>query len=386
MSTLKVTNLQHPSAASANVTLDSSGNAAFSGGITGVTSVNGGQLGARNLLINSAFNVWQRGNSFSAPANGTYTADRFAIAQTSAFLNVARDTDTPDGFSYSLKTTVNSATSSPAAGDLARIYYTSEAQDVTHLGYGSSAAKTTSLSFWVKSTVAADYTVFVYVDDPARSIVKGYTINSANTWQYITITIAGDTGGSGINSDNGAGITLEFNLVAGSNYNTAGSQDTWTNGAGVRASGQTANCAASGSTWQITGVQLEVGDTPTSYQHESYGTTIQKCLRYYWRATKSASNQVITTAIAYSSTVAVAPILFPVPMRSSPSFSISATSDFVYLGNNSSADPSQFQTDVVSVWSAQAYMIGSFTQGHAYLYRFDGDSPSGQYFALDAEL
>ena len=103
--------------------------------------------GFRNLLINSAFNIWQRGTSFSAPANGTYTADRFAIAQTSSFLNVARDTDTPDGFSYSLKTTVNSATASPAAGDLARIYYTIEAQDVTQLSYGSSSAKTTSFLF-----------------------------------------------------------------------------------------------------------------------------------------------------------------------------------------------------------------------------------------------
>ena len=286
--------------------------------------------GFRNLLVNSAFNIWQRGTSFSAPAHGTYTADRFAIAQTSSFLNVSRDTDTPDGFSYSLKTTVNSATSSPAAGDLARIYYTIEAQDVTQLSYGSSAAKTTSLSFWVKSTVAADYTVFVYVDDPSRSIAKGYTINSANTWEYKTITIAGDTGGSGINNDNGAGITLEFNLVAGSNYNTAGYQDTWTNGQGVRASGQTANCAASGATWQITGVQLEVSSEATPFEHRPYADELQRCLRYYYQLGPYTNQYevIFMPTWATSTTTQQLAFNFPVKMRAAPTITHNGVSEF----------------------------------------------------------
>jgi len=241
-----------------------------------------GALSNRNLIINGAMQVAQRGTSFTGPTND-YTLDRFVCYQTSGFLDVAQDSDAPNGFRNSLKTTVNTANASPASTDLARIAYVVEAQDVSRLNYGSASAQTLTLSFWVKSTVAADYTIFVYVDDPARSIVKGYTINSANTWEHKTITISGDTGGTGINDDNGVGIYYEFNLMAGSTYSTAGAQDVWVSGGGTRASGQTANCTTSGATWQITGVQLEVGDlsTATPFEHRPYSDELQRCFRYY---------------------------------------------------------------------------------------------------------
>lgn len=240
-----------------------------------------GALSNRNLIINGAMQVAQRGTSFSGLTSG-YTLDRWATYQTTAFLNQQQDADAPDGFNGSLKTTVATA-STPSAGDLSRVVYNVEAQDVARLGYGTADAQTTTLSFWVKSSVTGNYTIFVYVNDPNRSIVKGYSINAANTWEYKTITISGDTAGSGINNDNGNGISFEWNLLAGSTYNTAGAQDTWVTGGGTRASGQTANCGASGATWQITGVQLEVGDTATPFEHRSYGDELARCRRYYYQ-------------------------------------------------------------------------------------------------------
>jgi len=245
-----------------------------------------GALSNRNLIINGAMQVAQRGTSFTGLTNG-YTLDRWASYQTVDFLNQQQDTDAPEGFTKSLKTTVDTA-SALSADDLSRVAYNVEAQDVARLGYGTADAQTTTLSFWVKSTVTGDYTIFMYVGDPNRSIVKGYSINTANTWEYKTIVIAGDTAGSGINNDNGNGITFEWNLLAGSTWNTAGAQDTWVTGAGIRASGQTANCGASGATWQITGVQLEVGDTATPFEHRSYGQELALCQRYCEVLTASA--------------------------------------------------------------------------------------------------
>lgn len=284
-----------------------------------------GALSNRNLIINGAMQVAQRGTSFTG-LTSNYTIDRFVMYQTSGFLDVSQDSDAPDGFRNSLKTTVNTANPSPASTDLTRIAYVVEAQDVARLNYGSASAQTLTLSFWVKSTVAADYTIFVYVDDPARSIVKGYTINSANTWEYKTITIAGDTGGTGINDDNGVGIYYEFNLMAGSTYSTAGAQDTWVSGGGTRASGQTANCATSGATWQITGVQLEVGDTATPFEHRSYGDELAKCMRYttVFRGNGSGVGGMIAVGASTSASNSYFLMTPQVPMRATPSTSFSS--------------------------------------------------------------
>lgn len=287
-----------------------------------------GALSNRNLIINGAMQVAQRGTSFSGLTSG-YTLDRWATYQTTAFLNQQQDADAPDGFNGSLKTTVATA-STPSAGDLSRVVYNVEAQDVARLGYGTADAQTTTLSFWVKSSVTGNYTIFVYVNDPNRSIVKGYSINAANTWEYKTITISGDTAGSGINNDNGNGISFEWNLLAGSTYNTAGAQDTWVTGGGTRASGQTANCGASGATWQITGVQLEVGDTATPFEHpRSYGDMLALCQRYYCEI--SDSLLMVNFVVDNNFGIRRGSTLFPQQMRASPTATGSISNGTLFL-------------------------------------------------------
>jgi hypothetical protein len=245
--------------------------------------------GRRNLIINGAMRVAQRGTSFTAAANGTYNLDRFSMRTTGTYLNVLQDSDAPVGFDYSLKTTVNSANPSPSSGDLTRITYICESQDVSRLNYGNSYAQTSTLSFWVKSSIVGAYTIFMYAEDANRSLVKGYTINAADTWEYKTIHVQGDVTGSGFNKDNGSGLTIEFNLMAGSSFSGSGYQDTWVSGGGIRASGQTANCTTSGATFQITGVQLELGKVATPFEHRSYGEELALCQRYYEKQSTMSS-------------------------------------------------------------------------------------------------
>jgi hypothetical protein len=334
--------------------------------------------GRRNLIINGDMRIAQRGTSFSAPANGTYTLDRFPIYQSALFLNVAQDSDAPSGFANSLKTTVNTANPSPSSTDISRIGYVLEAQDVSRLNYGSTNAQTMTLSFWVKSTVAADYTVFVYVDDAARSIVKGYTINTANTWEYKTITIAGDTSGSGINNDNGVGIYFEFNLMAGPSYNAAGYQDTWSGGGGVRASGQTANCTTSGATWQITGVQLELGKVATPFEHRSYGEELAACQRYFEIFENTASGFRVS-GVAYSTTDTNFALPFLVEKRATPTITMTNNGQIYRNAAWRGATGSSVHGALTRGCSISIEEAGNLTAGSAYFIR-------NYELTVDAEL
>jgi len=281
MSTLKVTNLQHPSAAAANVTLDSSGNAAFSGGISGVTSVNGGQLGALNLIQNGAVAISQRGTSFSPPTTGAYVVDRFHQYQGGGgVLYYEQSTDAPAGFSNSLKVTVNTADTSIASSDFYFMRQNIEGLNCTPLSLGTSDAVTFTLSFYVKSSLTGTFNGCFQNGAADRSYVYEYTINAANTWERKTVTLVGDTTGTWF-SDNRSGLRVTFDFGMGSSFNTTA--NSWQTGNYHSTSGTVKLVGTAGATWQITGVMLETGDTATSYPHEDYGTTLQKCQRYYQR-------------------------------------------------------------------------------------------------------
>jgi len=343
--------------------------------------------GRRNLIINGAMQVAQRGTSFTAPSNSTYTLDRFSMRTTANYLNVLQDSDAPVGFDYSLKTTVNSANPSPSSGDLTRITYICESQDVSRLNYGNVSAQTSTLSFWVKSSVVGDYAIFMYQEDANRSMVKGYTINTAGAWEYKTIIIHGDSVGAGFNKDNGSGLTLEFNLMSGASFNAAGYQDTWGNGGGVRASGQTANCTTSGATWQITGVQLEVGKVATPFEHRSYGEELALCQRYYYRHTGDGGSDTIGTAAIYSATQAVTNVYFPVTMRTTPTLSVTSGTNAFRLwvaGSNYNNDGDDVGNQDASEHAAMIFWNGftGLTAGQAGWVRMS----SGGSVAYDAEL
>jgi len=237
-------------------------------------------LSNRNFIINGAAVLDQRNGGSSVTAStGTYTLDRWrAYDNTDGVFTVQQVSDSPDDFSYSIKVTATTADSSLAAAQQAKLQQRIEGYNVASLALGSSGAKSLTLSFYVKSSVTGTYGVGFINSANDRSFVTSYTINSANTWEYKTITLAGDTTGTWLTT-NGIGLNVQWSLGMGSNFE--GTSGSWQAGEKSDASGFTKLIGTLNATWQITGVQLEVGDTATPFEHRSFGEEMAKCQRYY---------------------------------------------------------------------------------------------------------
>jgi hypothetical protein len=263
-------------------------NAGNTTSINGVTPNTSNVIG-KNILINGAMNVAQRGTSSTGvTASGYYTCDRMRYSENSlgtAAFTIEQSTDAPSGFDYSLKQTTTTAEGAVNATDACRIIdYRIEGQDYSRLAYGTSDAKSVTLSFWVKSSVTGNYSVSLATFLSAsfnRIIGSTYTINSANTWEYKTITFVGDTSAG---HDGGAiiGANLYFSIGAGSDL-TSTDNSSWGDYAlGKFHYGQTAQVQNTlNATFQITGVQLEAGSVATEFEHRPYTTELQLCQRYY---------------------------------------------------------------------------------------------------------
>lgn len=256
-----------------------------------------GTITGRNMLINGAFNVAQRGTSATVTtASAPLTVDRFSTTIANldqASLTESQDSTVPSGqgFANSFKVVVGgTAETALDADEQVYIRYQGiEGQDAQHLNFGTSSAKKTTLSFWVRSGVTGNYAVLMYTNAGigggavSRSQTLTYTVNAADTWEYKTITFDGDgASGNALADDNTAELQLYFSLAAGSN-STATDGTSWGAYAqGKFAYGQTANLiGTANAAYYITGIQLEVGATATDFEHEDYGTTLAKCQRYY---------------------------------------------------------------------------------------------------------
>ena len=282
--------------------------------------------GRRNLIINGAMTVAQRGTSSAAHTSGYPCVDRFKSGGTlgTAAVTMSQSTDAPDGFVNSLKMDVTTADTSLPSGD----YYIPctqaiEAQDLQHLNYGTSEAKSFVVSFWVKSNKTGTYTVEVYNQDTTLYInTKQYTINTADTWEYKTLTYEANTNtAANILNDNGAGFYINWWVAAGSTYNdgTGTVQTGWnTLINNKRATGVPNMLDSTDNEWLITGIQVEVGEKATPFEHRSYGEELQLCQRYYQQYInpnlRGVSN--ITTSAARMG------MQLPVVMRAAPSVAI----------------------------------------------------------------
>lgn len=277
-----------------------------------------GSLSGRNIIINGAQTIDQRNSGSAITKNGghQYATDRFVCrliqSSSSTFQRVA---DAPSGFYNSMKVTIGTG-ASPSSGDGGNYFsYAAEGQDSSYLKWGSSSAKTVTLSFWVKCSIAGAFSIMIGNNALSRSYPTSYTINSANTWEYKTITFPGDTSGTWP-TDNTGGLRVMWDWGNGSNFK--GTANAWAS-ADYRggATGGTALCATSGATWQITGVQLEVGPQSTPFEHEPFGVTLNKCLRYYFESKTSASIPY-DYATQYISTHRFYKHWYNVPMRATP--------------------------------------------------------------------
>jgi hypothetical protein len=249
-------------------------------------SADAGGITGKNLIINGSCIISQRGASANTSGSGQYKAtDRFAWFQENTdqvIATISQDTNAPDGFSNSHKIAISTAETTLDSDEIAGVYQPIEGQNLQHLKFGTSNAKSLTLSFWVKSTETGTYAVLFYLaDGTARGITKNYTINTANTWEYKTITIDGDTSGT-IDNDNGLGMGVYWVLSSGSGRGTVDGSS-WRNyDANQFGYGHTADVLTdSSATWQITGVQLEVGNTATDFQHLSFADELRRCQRYF---------------------------------------------------------------------------------------------------------
>ena len=328
-------------------------------------------LSNRNLVINGAMQVAQRSTSETGLTSGTFaTMDRFRVSNTGRDEHVyteAQVDDAPAGFVKSFKVTTTTAETSIDANDGFWVQHTIEGQNLQHLQNGSSGALSTTLSFYVKSSQTGTFGVSLYKEDTtARVINSTYTISSANTWEYKTITFAGDTAGGGIDNNNGEGLRVVWHLAAGSNYDSVNSTS-WanystTNWAGGHA--QDGVITTTNATWQITGVQLEVGEVATAFEHRSFADELQKCLRYYFDNVGSQERYTITKARELDRNRAVQ-IPHPVPMRATPTIT-------------KVTDASNFTTTITTVDE-----FGSRASGNA---PSDGTIAGAGTFKFDAEL
>ena len=247
----------------------------------------GFNTGRRNMVINGAMQVAQRGTDFNDVANGTYTIDRWKLGKNNtdnAVINIDRVTTSPDGFSNSLKISVGTAESALAADENLLLQHLIEAQNLQHLQNCLSGAQSVTLSFWVRSDKTGTYTAAIRKpDNTDRNQSKEYTISAADTWEHKSLTFSGDTSGGGIANDNGAGFFCDWWLAGGSNF-TGGTMDTWANTATQRLSTNQVNLMDGTNEWYITGVQLEVGENASDFEHRSFGEELAACQRYFCKS------------------------------------------------------------------------------------------------------
>ena len=308
MSTIQATNLKNALSTNNNAVMSASGDLTNAAGISYMG-------GSKNLLINSAMQVAQRGTSVASITGDSYnTADRWRLGASSLGTwtqSVESDGPTGSGLTKSLKMLCTTADAAPSAGDFLVFGQRLEGQDLQRIAKGTSSAQQLTLSFWVKSNVTGTYVVELYDADNNRTISATYSISASATWEKKTITAAADTTGT-LTNDNGLSFEVNFWLGAGSSFTSGTLQTTWGSvTAANRAVGQTNLAAATNNYWQITGTQLEIGPVATSFEFEPYETTLRKCQRYY--------QKVVTTVAGYNSaTQFFGAFVFPVTPRTQP--------------------------------------------------------------------
>ena len=307
------------------VSISGTGGVTFPDNSAQTTAATG--FGFKNRLINGAMVIDQRNaGAVTTPTAGVYTLDRwqFQLAAAGKF-SVQRSTSAPAGFSNSLVVTSLGAYS-VLSTDYFTAQYNIEGFNFADMNWGGANAQAVMLSFWVNCSLTGTFTGAFRNAANTRTYPYSYTISAANTWQYISIKVTGDTTGTWVGATNGTGVQVFFDFGSGAtNQGTAGA---WANGTSNAATGQTNLLATSGATFYITGVQLEKGSTATSFDYRPYGTELALCQRYAFQMNASdGGNTANRFALGFSNAVnkAFCQMPHPVPMRVKPSLTTSVS-------------------------------------------------------------
>ena len=340
----------------------------------------------RNRIINGAMVIDQRNAGASVtPADGAYTLDRWNYNATQASkMSVQRSTTAPVGFSNSMLVTTTTAVS-VGAGDTFSTIQAIEGFNFADCAWGTADAKTVTLSFWVRSSLTGTFGGALLNSAQNRSYPFTYTISSANTFEYKTVTIAGDTTGTWIGATNGVGVRVCFDLGTGSTY--AGTAGAWTASGKYAATGSVSVVGTNGATFYITGVQLEVGSTATSFDYRNYGTELALCQRYFQvYGNSSAEGVAIPTQSTASAGEWDGYMTLPTVMRSTPTATISNLQ--ISDGNTARINATTIAVYQTSTYNGcgifGCYMtVSGATQYRPYLLC---TSSAGGYLRLSSEL
>jgi hypothetical protein len=358
------------------------------------TSVAGSNLGAgdasllKNRLINGSMVIDQRnaGASVTQTTSATYAVDRwFGYGDAASKFTMQQNAGSvtpPVGFSNYWGITSSSAFSitSTSIFDIAQRV---EGYNIADWNWGSANAKTVTLSFWVRSSLTGTFGGSLGNDPADRSYAFSYTISAANTWEQKSITIAGDTTGTW-NTTNGKGLQLAFGLGVGSTYSTTAGA--WTSGFYASSTGAVSVVGTNGATWYITGVQLEVGSSATGFEYVNYQTSLANCQRYFIKYGGDQVYEHVASGMGIAGTQANCDTPMPVPMRTTPSSSIStlALNDGVNAlititsGNIQTTESSPRRTSIT-------YIVASGVTTYRPYIVNTNNSTSG-FLALSAEL
>ena len=255
-------------------------------GINNVSYPTAGPLSNRNLIVNGSMMVSQRSTSLTSQTNGGYKClDRFRIGIVNlGTWTYTQSTDAPAGFSRSFKCECTTADASPAAGDLFNIQHRMEGQELQRLKKGTSSAESFTVSFWVKSNKTGTYNLQAEDTDNTRTNVRQYSIESANTWEYKTLTFDGDTTGA-LDDNTEQSFRLIWWLGSGTNYSSGTTPSTWEAVTATNNAVGNVNLADSTSNvFYITGVQMETGSVATPFEHRSFGDELARCQRYFQKS------------------------------------------------------------------------------------------------------
>ena len=347
------------------------GNANFSGIATATAFVpTTGQLSHRNIIVNGDCRIAQRGASSTSA--GYKTVDRFRSAfsgndegPTQSQFGVSAPgqyhlpTSGPhpykEGFRQAFGLTNGNQTSGAGAGDNSEFIYAIEAKDLLYSGWDYTNPNSyITLSFWVKSSAAQNFYFFLKTSDGTNKMYPMDTGNLAQfTWKKITKTIPGH---SDLSFDDNAneGMRIDFPCYYGTNYtNNSTSLDAWANynGAARTPDHATTWYTTNDASFQITGLQLEVGPVATPFEHLSYGENLRRCERYFQclkgpnLVPSGTTECLIGTGFAYTSSRVLFPIIFKTEMRSNPTVSVTTQSDLQALGTSGGWNSSTSFTD-----------------------------------------
>ena len=347
------------------------------------TASEAGDLGQRNIIINGNMQVAQRSTSVAVTASGFHTCDRWGIALSSDgrfTMSQASITDL-EGFGKALKLDCTTADTSIASNEILLLYQKFEGQFVQKMQKGFSSAKPVTVSFYVKGNASATYVAeLLDQDNSSRHINKTFSVTTS--WSRVSLTFPGDTTGK-LDSDNASSLRLNIWLHGGSDYTGGTLQTSWGSIVGAnRAAGISSFFDSTDREFFITGVQMELGEVATPFEHQTLSDNLARCQRYYQISGTARTYGIV--ANQHTATTCFANLRWWQLMRAAPTVTIGATSAYNVYNATENITISDIGASQITANSCELYATtSSRTAGTATHINTNGDTT---FWKAESEL